>query len=217
MHTLISAFILASPLHCIHCFVVNPYPVPPYAHLNSGLLSWKSGNYAHKCNQPRLNSFMLPGRVRFQTSWSAMQVTPSITMSEVKDKTAIDATIIERPLLTFSGNDLKRSLDMFESFDDQIMGGISQSTLKPGTFSGTDEECAVFSGVVRVEGGGFVGNRMKLLAEPLDLSAYTGLYLKVRGDGKIYKINLRTGLESRIQEHTSHQYRLTTSSASASH
>ena len=101
--------------------------------------------------------------------------------------------IKERPLLTFSGPDLQKSLAMFESFDDQIMGGISQSTLKPGTLGDAANECAVFSGVVRVEGGGFVGNRMKLLTEPLDLSAYTGLYLKVRGDGKIYKINLRTG------------------------
>ncbi len=103
--------------------------------------------------------------------------------------------IVERPLIQFSGSELLQSLDLFESFDDQIMGGISQSTLKPGTIkdAGGDPNCAVFSGVVRVEGGGFVGNRMKLLAEPLDLSPFTGLYLKVRGDGKVYKLNLRTG------------------------
>jgi hypothetical protein len=118
--------------------------------------------------------------------------------SETKETTTINSKIIERPLLKFSGNDLQNSLDMFESFDDQIMGGISQSTLKSGTQSDTGDDLAVFSGVVRVEGGGFVGNRMKLLSEALDLSAYTGLYLKVRGDGKIYKINLRTGLRNRI-------------------
>jgi hypothetical protein len=103
--------------------------------------------------------------------------------------------IVERPLIQFSGSQLQESLDLFESFDDQIMGGISQSTLKPGTINDASGEpnCAVFSGVVRVEGGGFVGNRMKLLAEPLDLSPFTGLYLRVRGDGKVYKLNLRTG------------------------
>ena len=106
------------------------------------------------------------------------------------------AKIVESPLLIFRGSELQKSLEMFETVDDQIMGGISQSTLKAGTVRDADsgaDECAVFSGVVRVEGGGFVSNRMKLLAEPLDLSAYTGLYLKVRGDGKVYKLNLRTG------------------------
>jgi hypothetical protein len=103
--------------------------------------------------------------------------------------------IVERPLIQFSDSKLQQSLDLFESFDDQIMGGISQSTLKAGTIgdAGGESNCAVFSGVVRVEGGGFVGNRMKLLTDPLDLSPFTGLYLKVRGDGKVYKLNLRTG------------------------
>ena len=90
---------------------------------------------------------------------------------------------------------MRDSLGFFESFDDQIMGGISQSALLAGRVENVEggHECAVFSGVVRVAGGGFACNRMKLLSEPLDLSDFSGIYLKARGDGQIYKVNLRTG------------------------
>jgi hypothetical protein len=41
-----------------------------------------------------------------------------------------------------------------------------------------------------VQGGGFCGSRTKSLN--LDLSAYDGLQLRVRGDGQIFKFNIKT-------------------------
>ena len=79
-----------------------------------------------------------------------------------------------------------------ERFDDQIMGGISQSTIVRGESRVTGQECGVFGGVVRVQGGGFAGCRMKILNKPLDLSDNTGMYIKCLGDGKRYKLNMRS-------------------------
>jgi hypothetical protein len=79
-----------------------------------------------------------------------------------------------------------------ERFDDQIMGGISQSTIVRGESRVTGQECGVFGGVVRVQGGGFAGCRMKILKKPLDLSDNTGMYIKCLGDGKRYKLNMRS-------------------------
>jgi hypothetical protein len=79
-----------------------------------------------------------------------------------------------------------------ERFDDQIMGGISQSTIVRGESRITGQECGVFGGVVRVQGGGFAGCRMKILKKPLDLSDNTGMYIKCLGDGKRYKLNMRS-------------------------
>lgn len=106
-----------------------------------------------------------------------------------------DSRIVERSLLRFKGEDMESSLSKIERFDDQIMGGISQSTIIRGTAqSGSfteDVDCGVFGGVVRPQGGGFAGCRTKILQKPLDLSGNTGIYLKVAGDGKIYKVNMR--------------------------
>jgi len=66
--------------------------------------------------------------------------------------------------------------------DDVIMGGVSQSSFVNGVFSGF---------VSTDNNGGFAGTRSKALTPALDLSAYEGLRLRVRGDGKRYKIILR--------------------------
>ncbi len=49
---------------------------------------------------------------------------------------------------------------------------------------------AVWRGQLIVEGGGFCGTRSKAL--DLDLSAYDGITLRVRGDGQIFKMNIKT-------------------------
>ena len=155
--------------------------------------------HGRKLVSPSRTIFMNTEKSPSQLTEKKYDVGPTELSTVLSDHNTLHdgaAKIVESPLLIFRGSELQKSLEMFETVDDQIMGGISQSTLKAGTVRDADsgaDECAVFSGVVRVEGGGFVSNRMKLLAEPLDLSAYTGLYLKVRGDGKVYKLNLRTG------------------------
>lgn len=74
----------------------------------------------------------------------------------------------------------------WEAIDDRIMGGSSQST--PEYIDGVGLR---FSGQVSLENdGGFASLRS---AESLyDLSAASSLKLRVLGDGKSYKISLRT-------------------------
>jgi NADH dehydrogenase [ubiquinone] 1 alpha subcomplex assembly factor 1 len=73
----------------------------------------------------------------------------------------------------------------WRSIDDVVMGGVSRSTMA------IEDGIAVFRGVVSLENnGGFASVR----SEPAnyDLSAFDGLVLRVRGDGKRYGVRLRT-------------------------
>ena len=74
---------------------------------------------------------------------------------------------------------------VFAPIDDAVMGGRSSSRLERG------EGFAVFRGVVSLaEGGGFASVRSAPARH--DLSQADGLWLRVRGDGRTYKLNLRT-------------------------
>lgn len=69
---------------------------------------------------------------------------------------------------------------------DVVMGGVSNSA-----FAVSPEGCAIFSGSLSLEqSGGFASVRSPTLE--CDLSACTGITLRVSGDGKRYKINLRS-------------------------
>jgi len=48
----------------------------------------------------------------------------------------------------------------------------------------------VWTGTLRVEGGGFCGARTRRL--DLDLASFDGVSLRVRGDGQTFKLNLKT-------------------------
>lgn len=72
------------------------------------------------------------------------------------------------------------------SLDDVVMGGVSQSSFVNGVFSGS---------ISTENNGGFAGCRSKALTPALDVSAYAGLRLRVRGDGKRYKLILRDSYE----------------------
>jgi hypothetical protein len=74
----------------------------------------------------------------------------------------------------------------FQPIDDVVMGGRSSSRLAPDPAG-----FAVFEGLVSLEdGGGFASVRSA--PRPTDLSAYSGVALRVRGDGRRYKLNVRT-------------------------
>jgi monofunctional biosynthetic peptidoglycan transglycosylase len=71
------------------------------------------------------------------------------------------------------------------AIDDVVMGGVSRSTVR------IENGRAVFTGVVSLEhGGGFASVR----SQPglCDLSDYTGIELTLRGDGRRYKLRLKT-------------------------
>lgn len=77
---------------------------------------------------------------------------------------------------------------VWEAIDDRIMGGCSQSTSEYIKDSGLH-----FSGHVSLENdGGFASIRSA--QGSFNLAHYSGLQLRVRGDGKSYKISLRTDL-----------------------
>jgi monofunctional biosynthetic peptidoglycan transglycosylase len=83
--------------------------------------------------------------------------------------------------------DLARTQESsWQAINDGVMGGLSQSQL-----SGTSAGTAVFMGVVSLENnGGFASVRMSL--DEADLSEYDGLALRVLGDGKRYRLRLRS-------------------------
>jgi hypothetical protein len=71
------------------------------------------------------------------------------------------------------------------NIDDTVMGGVSQSSMT------VIDGIAVFSGMVSFDNnGGFASVRTP--PQPRDLSAFDGLVLAVRGDGKRYAFRLRT-------------------------
>lgn len=72
------------------------------------------------------------------------------------------------------------------SVDDVVMGGVSSSRL-----TRTDGNTCVFSGIVSLEdGGGFASVRSVTAA--IDLAGASAVTLRFRGDGKTYKLRLRT-------------------------
>ena len=86
--------------------------------------------------------------------------------------------------------DFRQPLPNFSSLwgavDDVVMGGVSESGIRqiPGA--------ALFEGnVSTANSGGFASVRTRPLDQPLDLSAYEGIELRVRGDGNRYKFILR--------------------------
>ncbi|XP_021907610.1 uncharacterized protein LOC110821941 [Carica papaya] len=80
------------------------------------------------------------------------------------------------------------------SLDDVVMGGVSQSTFQIDPTGGEDGgPTGIFRGVVSTaNNGGFSSVRTKNFSAPEDLSAYDGLELRVKGDGRRYKLIVRT-------------------------
>lgn len=74
----------------------------------------------------------------------------------------------------------------FRPINDGVMGGVSA-----GTMVHQEGEGAVFRGVVSLENnGGFASVRS--LPGTYDLSGFEGITLHVKGDGKTYKLQLKT-------------------------
>ncbi len=103
-------------------------------------------------------------------------------------KTAVDSKSLrigERLLFDFCNPtlDLKNT---WGAVDDIVMGGVSQSSLRLVNQSG------LFLGnVSTANSGGFASVRTRNFNPPWDLSPYEGVELRVKGDGKRYKLILR--------------------------
>jgi monofunctional biosynthetic peptidoglycan transglycosylase len=69
--------------------------------------------------------------------------------------------------------------------NDSVMGGISQSEIGL-----SDDNTAIFRGIVSLENyGGFASTRS--VADSYDLAGYTGLIVRMKGDGRQYQLRLR--------------------------
>ena len=76
--------------------------------------------------------------------------------------------------------------ERWRPMDDVIMGGVSRSQFRISA-----EGTGVFEGFVSLSNnGGFASVRAAL--DPRDLSAYSGLDIRVRGDGRRYRLRLFT-------------------------
>jgi hypothetical protein len=108
---------------------------------------------------------------------------------------AMVSTAVRVPLFDFERPDAAEVIESaFERIDDVIMGGVSSSRL---VAAGDKQGGALFEGRIREQGGGFAGQRMKLLSTPLDLSSSDGLYLDVDASeadasARVWKVALRT-------------------------
>jgi uncharacterized protein YbjT (DUF2867 family) len=72
------------------------------------------------------------------------------------------------------------------TLDDVVMGGVSESGIRLGN------QGAIFSGTVSTaNSGGFASVRTRNFEPILDLSNYSGIDLRVKGDGNRYKFILR--------------------------
>ncbi len=80
----------------------------------------------------------------------------------------------------------ENTVDDWYSINDGVMGGLSTGGMEQAS-AGT----AVFAGAVSLENnGGFASVRSR--PRMLDLRDFSSLALRIRGDGKGYKVNLRT-------------------------
>lgn len=96
-----------------------------------------------------------------------------------------DASMRTRDLVTFK----EPSPESWRSIDDTVMGGVSRSRM-----SVTREGTGVFSGELLLDnGGGFTS--VRTFMSQVDLSGYSGLEVRVKGDGRIYQLRLRTNRE----------------------
>ncbi|XP_010999786.1 PREDICTED: uncharacterized protein LOC105107529 isoform X2 [Populus euphratica] len=80
------------------------------------------------------------------------------------------------------------------ALDDVVMGGVSESSFIIDTTGGEKGGPAgLFKGVVSTtNNGGFTSIRTKNFSVPEDLSSYDGLELRLKGDGRRYKLIVRT-------------------------
>ena len=74
----------------------------------------------------------------------------------------------------------------WRAINDGVMGGRSRGEIRP-----TDRQTGIFTGDLSLENnGGFASVRAAVGRR--DLSAHTGLEIRVRGDGRTYQLRLRT-------------------------
>jgi hypothetical protein len=107
-------------------------------------------------------------------------------------KNIIDATskyLQPKPLATKSIVSFakgSRDISRWKSLNDVIMGGKSSSEWKEIDWNGEGKDFMRWQGRIITEGGGFAGTIAN--QSSFDITGYDGIKLRVRGDGKRYKV-----------------------------
>jgi len=90
---------------------------------------------------------------------------------------------MEKTIIDFSSSDEQKR---WEIINDAVMGGVSESRIALA-----DNKAALFQGIVSLEHyGGFAS--MRSHPREFELSGFSGLMIRVKGDGKDYRLRLRT-------------------------
>jgi len=101
---------------------------------------------------------------------------------QIAERLAVTPQTGTLKLFTF---DTPEPSDPWRIINDTVMGGRSSSRMDV-----TERGTAVFSGTISLaNNGGFAHTRS--MAAPYDLAAYDGIVVRLRGDGKMYKVTLR--------------------------
>lgn len=117
----------------------------------------------------------VPEIVEYKGLQNLLQATRNQLM-KTREKIVVDFT---QPT-----QDLKEN---WGALDDIVMGGVSESSIR------LIDNTAFFSGnVSTANSGGFASVRTRNFDQPVNLAGYSGLELRVKGDGKRYKFLART-------------------------
>ncbi len=98
------------------------------------------------------------------------------------------AGISEQMIYVFDNN----SSSDWQIVDDVVMGGRSN-----GAFSVNKNGNGVFSGKISLENNGGFSSVMHSISEPKDLSEFSHVKLKVKGDGSIYQFRMKENANDR--------------------
>jgi hypothetical protein len=107
----------------------------------------------------------------------------------MKTRFSDDSEHQHQTLVTFGSQD--EALN-WESLGDSVMGGQSD-----GAVVSSEEGYGRFYGTVRLDNGGGFASAKADLPETLDATDWAGIELLARGDGKTYKVGLRTSTDRR--------------------
>lgn len=101
----------------------------------------------------------------------------------------IGGIVMSAPQKDFVIFDFKNqeSFTPWQTINDTVMGGVSESSLKPGSGS-----TALFAGTVSLKNSGGFCTASSRANKVYDLSSYAGIAARVKGDGKAYKLTLKS-------------------------
>ena len=98
----------------------------------------------------------------------------------------------EKDIILYGANDPQ--ITAWQIVDDGVMGGLSKGNFKSDKKNGS----LIFTGNLSLENnGGFSSIRSNSLL--VDLSAFKGIRIKARGDGRTYKIRLESDARYRLR------------------